>query len=72
MRLARCHPAKTLRAQVSEHSLIVYCKQHPEMKIVEAIDVIFKRQQWTKVQLGSSTLRFRFTALSGDHHTNRC
>jgi hypothetical protein len=57
---------------VSEHSLIVYCKQHPEMKIVEAIDVIFKRQQWTKVQLGSSTLRFRFTALSGDHHTNRC
>jgi hypothetical protein len=42
--LAKYHSAKIARAKSDEHNVIVYCKQHPEMKIIEAIDVIFKSQ----------------------------
>jgi hypothetical protein len=42
--LAKYHTAKIARAKSDEHNVIVYCKQHPEMKIIQAIDVIFKRQ----------------------------
>lgn len=42
--LAKYHTAKISRAKADEHNVIVYCKQHPEMKVIEAIDVIFKRQ----------------------------
>jgi hypothetical protein len=42
--LAKYHNAKIARAKSDEHNVIVYCKQHPEMKVIEAIDVIFKRQ----------------------------
>lgn len=42
--LGKHHMAKIDRAKSDEHNVIVYCKQHPEMKVIQAIDVIFKRQ----------------------------
>jgi hypothetical protein len=42
--LGKHHMAKIARAKSDEHNVIVYCKQHPEMKVIEAIDVIFKSQ----------------------------
>ena len=27
-----------------EHQVIVCCKQHPEMEVIQAIDVIFKNE----------------------------
>ena len=42
--LAQRHSAKISRAKADEHNVIVYCKQHPELKIIQAIDVIFKSQ----------------------------
>jgi len=42
--LAQHHSAKISRAKADEHNVIVYCKQHPELKIIQAIDVIFKSQ----------------------------
>lgn len=40
--LAKYHTAKISRAKSDEHNVIVYCKQHPEVKVIQAIDVIFK------------------------------
>jgi len=42
--LAKKHFAHITRVKPGEHLVIQYCKQHPEMKVIEAIDVIFKRQ----------------------------
>lgn len=42
--LAKYHNAKIGRLKSDEHNVIVYCKQHPDVKVIEAIDVIFKRQ----------------------------
>jgi hypothetical protein len=42
--LAKYYTAKIGRLKSDEHNVIVYCKQHPEMKAIEAIDVIFKLQ----------------------------
>jgi len=30
------------RAKSLEHQVIVYCKAKPDMKVIEAIDVVFK------------------------------
>jgi hypothetical protein len=43
--LAKAHRAKIGRIKDNEHLVIVYCKAHPEMKIIQAIDVVFKRQR---------------------------
>jgi hypothetical protein len=40
--LAKKHFAHVSRAKMGEHELILYCKAHPEMKIIEAIDVLLK------------------------------
>jgi HdeA/HdeB family len=40
--LAKRHFAHVGRAKMGEHELILYCKAHPEMKIIEAIDVLLK------------------------------
>jgi hypothetical protein len=40
--LAKKHFAHVSRAKMGEHELILYCKVHPEMKIIEAIDVLLK------------------------------
>ncbi len=40
--LAKKHFAHVSRAKMGEHELILYCKAHPGMKIIEAIDVLLK------------------------------
>src|SRR5271156_6607566 len=42
--LAQKHFAHVTRAKSGEPQVIVYCKQHPEMKVVQAIDVLFKSE----------------------------
>jgi hypothetical protein len=43
--LAKKHFAHITRAKSGEHQVIVYCKQHPELKVIEAIDVILKNEK---------------------------
>jgi hypothetical protein len=42
--LAKKHFARITRIKEGEHNVIVYCKAHPEMKVIQAIDVILKRE----------------------------
>jgi hypothetical protein len=42
--LAQKHFAHVTRAKSGEHQVIVYCKQHPEMRVIQAIDVLFKNE----------------------------
>jgi hypothetical protein len=42
--LAQKHFAHITRAKSGEHQVIVYCKQHPEMKVIQAIDVLLKNE----------------------------
>lgn len=42
--LAKKHFAHITRAKTGEHLVIVYCKAHPELKIIQAIDVVLKSQ----------------------------
>ena len=43
--LAKKHFAHITRAKSGEHQLIVYCKAHPELKIIQAIDVLLKNEK---------------------------
>jgi hypothetical protein len=43
--LARKHFYDIKRAKEDEHEVIVYCKAHPELKIIEAIAVVFKDER---------------------------
>ena len=43
--LAKKHFAHVTRVKSGEHQVIAYCKAHPEMKIIEAIDVLFKNEK---------------------------
>ena len=43
--LAKKHFAHVTRAKSGEHQLILYCKAHPEMKIIQAIDVLLKDEK---------------------------
>lgn len=43
--LANKHFAHITRAKSGEHNVIVYCKQHPELKVIEAIDVVLKNEK---------------------------
>jgi hypothetical protein len=40
--LAQKHYAHITRAKSGEHELILYCKAHPELKIIQAIDNLLK------------------------------
>ena len=40
--LAHKHMLNVARAKEAEHEVIVYCKAHPNEKIIEAIAVVFK------------------------------
>jgi len=40
--LAGKHFAHITRVKPGEHLVIVYCKQHPEQKVIHAIDVVLK------------------------------
>jgi hypothetical protein len=41
--LAKKHYFNIARAKETEHEVIVFCKANPQLKIIEAIDVVFKR-----------------------------
>ena len=43
--LAKKHFAHITRAKSGEHQVIVYCKAHPQTKVIEAIDLLFKSGQ---------------------------
>jgi hypothetical protein len=40
--LAKKHYMDVRKGKEAEHEVIVYCKAHPELKIIQAIDVVFK------------------------------
>ncbi len=40
--LAKKHYMDVLKGKEAEHEVIVYCKAHPELKIIQAMDVVFK------------------------------
>lgn len=42
--LAKKHYAHITRAKSGEHQLILYCRAHPQVKIIEAIDVLLKNE----------------------------
>jgi hypothetical protein len=41
--LAKKHYVNIPRAKEMEHEVIVYCKANPQLKIIQAIDVMIKR-----------------------------
>lgn len=41
--LAKRHYINIARSKESEHEVIVYCKSNPQVKIIQAIDVVIKR-----------------------------
>jgi HdeA/HdeB family len=43
--LAKKHFAHITRAKSGEHQLILYCWAHPELRIIQAIDVLFKNEK---------------------------
>jgi len=43
--LARKHFYNVARAKEDEHEVILYCKAHPELRIIDAIAVIFKDER---------------------------
>jgi hypothetical protein len=43
--LAKKHYAHITRAKSGEHQVIIYCKAHPQTKVIEAIDLLFKSGQ---------------------------
>ena len=43
--LAKKHFAHVTRVKSGEHQVIVYCKQHPELKVIEAIDIVLKDEK---------------------------
>ena len=43
--LAKKHYYHVDRAKRLEHELIVYCKAHPELRIIDAIAVVFKDER---------------------------
>jgi hypothetical protein len=40
--LAKKHMVKADRARELEHQIIVYCKEHQDLKVIKAIDIVFK------------------------------
>jgi HdeA/HdeB family len=41
--LAKKHMMKVDRSKELEHQVIVYCKEHQDKKVIEAIDVVFNK-----------------------------
>ncbi|HTO66562.1 MAG TPA: HdeA/HdeB family chaperone [Bradyrhizobium sp.] len=39
--LGKKHMMKVDRAKELEHQIIVYCKEHQDLKVIQAIDVVF-------------------------------
>jgi hypothetical protein len=40
--LAKKHYMDILKGREAEHEVIVYCKANPEIKIIQAMDIVFK------------------------------
>src|SRR4051794_3657951 len=40
--LAKRHYMDIRKGKEAEHELIVYCKAHPQLRIIQAIDIVFK------------------------------
>jgi HdeA/HdeB family len=40
--LAKKHYMDILKGKEVEHDVIVYCKAHPELRIIQAMEVVFK------------------------------
>ncbi len=40
--LAKKHYMDILKGKEAEHEVIVYCKANPQIKIIQAIDIVFK------------------------------
>ena len=47
--LAKKHYMDILKGKEVEHEVIVYCKAHPELRIIQAMEVVFKN---TREKLG--------------------
>ena len=43
--LAKKHYMDILKGKEVEHDVIVYCKAHPELKIIQAMEVVFKNMR---------------------------
>jgi hypothetical protein len=43
--LAKKHFAHITRVKPGEHLVIQYCKQHPELKVIQVIDVVLKEER---------------------------
>jgi hypothetical protein len=43
--LAKKHFAHITKVKPGEHLVILYCKQHPELKVIQAIDVVLKEER---------------------------
>jgi len=43
--LAKKHFIHVTRAKLFEHEVILYCKAHPQIKIISAIDVLLKDEK---------------------------
>ncbi len=43
--LAKKHFAHVGRVKSGEHNVIVYCKAHPEAKVIQAIDLLLKSEK---------------------------
>jgi HdeA/HdeB family protein len=46
--LAKKHAMKVDRAKTLEHEVIVYCKANQDKKVIQAIDVVFKKYRAEK------------------------
>src|SRR6476620_1242446 len=43
--LAKTHYMDIRKGKEAEHEVILYCKAHPELRIIEAMDVVFKNMR---------------------------
>src|SRR5258708_16705998 len=43
--LAKRHYMDIRKGREAEHELILYCKANPQLRIIQAIDVVFKRMR---------------------------
>ncbi len=43
--LAKRHYMDIRKGREAEHELIVYCKANPQLRIIQAIDVVFRRKR---------------------------
>ena len=43
--LAKKHFAHIVKVKPGEHLVIQYCKRHPELKVIQAIDVVLKEER---------------------------